>query len=104
MAVTPPPPPQAFNFTAARAPGPNEVSRVAVTADMGTVIPLGFATAARIAEDNAAAPFDMAMISGDISYATVDPPKNEAEEVWDAYGRLIEPYAAYLPFMANVGK
>lgn len=31
------------------------------------VIPLGYATAARITDDSAVTPFDMAMISGDLS-------------------------------------
>jgi len=88
-------------FTAAVAPAASLRSRVAVKADMGTVIPLGFATAEQITKDNAADPFDMVMLAGDLSYATVDPPHNEFEEVWDAWGRLIEPYVSKVPFMVS---
>jgi len=91
-------------FTAAAVPAASLRSRVAVKADMGTVIPLGFATAEQITKDNDADPFDLIMLSGDLSYATVDPPHNEFEEVWDAWGRLIAPYVSKVPFMPNVGK
>ena len=70
---------------------------------MGTVIPLGFAVAEQIERDMAVQPFDLAVLAGDLAYATVDPPKNELEEVWDAWGRMIEPYVSTLPFMGNVG-
>ena len=90
-------------FTAALAPAASLRSRVAVKADMGTVIPLGFETAAQIEKDNAADAFDMVLLAGDLSYATVDPPHNELEEIWDAWGRLIEPYCSKVPFMPNVG-
>ena len=33
----------------------------------------------------------------------MDPPKNELEEVWDAYGRLVEPFERLAPFNPNVG-
>ena len=90
-------------ITAPKATGPQAETLVAVMADMGTVIPLGFATAAQIEKDHAVEPFDLFVLAGDISYATVDPPKNELEEVWDAYGRLVEPFERLAPFNPNVG-
>jgi hypothetical protein len=73
-------------FVAPQAPGPDAHSLVALMADMGTVIPLGFATAEQIEKDHAAEPFDLFLLAGDLSYATTDPPKDELETVWDAYG------------------
>ena len=72
-------------FTAALAPAASLRSRVAVKADMGTVIPLGFETAAQIEKDNAQDPFDLVMLAGDLAYATVNPPHDEFEEIWDAW-------------------
>lgn len=69
-----------------RAVGPSENTLVAVMADMGTVIPAGFLTAEQIEKDHAAEPFDLFVLAGDVSYATTDPPKDELEAVWDAYG------------------
>jgi hypothetical protein len=86
-----------------KANGPEAETLVAVMADMGTVIPLGFATAAQIEKDHSVEPFDLFVLAGDISYATVDPPKNELEEVWDAYGRLVEPFTSLAPFNPGVG-
>jgi acid phosphatase type 7 len=83
--------------------GPDQSTLVAVMADMGTVIPLGFATAEQIEKDSRESPFDLFVLAGDIAYATVDPPKNEFEEVWSAYGRMIEPFVSHAPFMPNVG-
>lgn len=57
-----------------------------VKADMGTVIPLGFAVAEQIEKDNAAQPFDLAVLASDLAYATVSPPNDEFEEVWDSWG------------------
>jgi hypothetical protein len=70
---------------------------------MGTVIPLGFAVAEQIEKDSAEQPFDLAVLAGDLAYATVSPPKDEFEAVWDAWGRMIQPYTATLPFMVCVG-
>lgn len=85
---------------APRAVGPNENTLVAVMADMGTVVPAGFLTAERITKDHAVEPFDLFVLAGDVSYATVDPPKNEFEEVWDAYGRITEPFTKFAPFVS----
>lgn len=60
-------------FTAPSPPGPAQDTLVGVMADMGTVVPLGFATAAQIEKDHAAAPFDLFLLAGDVAYATVDP-------------------------------
>ena len=90
-------------FVAPQAPGPTAHSLVAVMADMGTVIPLGFATAAQIEKDHKAEPFDLFQLAGDVAYATTDPPKDELEAVWDAYGRMTEPFMALAPFAPNVG-
>jgi hypothetical protein len=73
-------------FVAPQAPGPTAHSLVSVMADMGTVIPLGFATAEQIEKDHAKEPFDLFLLAGDVAYATTDPPKDELEAVWDAYG------------------
>ncbi len=63
---------------------------------------LGFATAQQIEKDHAKEPFDLFVLAGDISYATTDPPHNELEEVWDAYGRMTEPFMSLAPFQPNV--
>ena len=68
-------------FNAAPTPSASSNSRVIVKADMGTVIPLGFAVAEQIERDNAVTPFDLAVLAGDIAYATVSPPHDEFEEV-----------------------
>ena len=86
-----------------RAVGPTESTLVAVMADMGTVIPAGFLTAEQIEKDHAAEPFDLFVLAGDVSYATTDPPKDELEAVWDAYGRMVEPFTKFAPFMITVG-
>ena len=54
-------------ITAPKANGPQAETLVAVMADMGTVIPLGFATAAQIEKDHAKEPFDLFVLAGDIS-------------------------------------
>ena len=64
--------PQPFN--AALAPAADAPLRVAVLADMGTVQLFGFATAAALIADHKARPYDIALIAGDLSYATVSPP------------------------------
>ena len=64
-----------------------------------TSIAAGFLTAAQIEKDHALQPFDLFVLAGDVAYATVDPPKDEFEAVWDAYGRMIEPFTKYAPFV-----
>lgn len=59
--------------------------------------------AAALIREHEATPFDLAFISGDLSYATVDPPKNEFQGLWDAWGQQDEPFASTMPFMMTVG-
>jgi hypothetical protein len=70
-------------FFAAPNPSATATSFVAVTADMGTILPMGWAVADEIINEhfNGPQPFDFVLIAGDISYATIDPPKNEGEQV-----------------------
>ncbi len=90
-------------FLAAPAPNASAIARVAVLADMGTVELLGFEVAAELIREHTAQPFDLTFISGDLSYATVDPPKNEFQFLWDAWGVQDEPFASTAPFMMTVG-
>lgn len=74
------------SFLAPAPPGPTATTRVAVLADMGTIVPLGWAVADRLISEHTlgpAGPFNMTMISGDLSYATIDPPKDEGA-LWEA--------------------
>lgn len=89
--------------TGVRAPSPTDSSYIAILADMGTYVPLGFATAAQVQRDNVQEAFDIVVIAGDLSYATVDPPHNELEGFWDDWGQIIEPFASSAPFMPCVG-
>lgn len=77
---------------------------MAVTADMGTIVPLGWEVADRIIEEHtlSGTPFDMVMIVGDLSYATVDPPNNEVEWTWDAFGIQNEPFTSTAPYQTTV--
>jgi len=70
---------------------------------MGTIELLGFEVAAELIKEHSANPFDISFISGDLSYATVDPPNFEIQQLWDAWGRQDEPFAATAPFMMTVG-
>lgn len=92
-------------FVSAPAPGPTLVSRIAVTADQGTIVPLGWAVADQITFDHldSGTPFDMSLISGDLAYATVDPPHNEVQWTWDCFSNQVEPYASTAPQMVVVG-
>ena len=53
--------------------------------------------AAELIREHTAQPFDLVFISGDLSYATVDPPNNEIQQLWDAWGRQDEPFASTTP-------
>ena len=90
-------------FHAAPLPNASATARIAVLADMGTIELLGFEVAAELIREHAAHPFDMAFISGDLSYATVDPPNFEIQGLWDAWGVQDEPFASTMPFMMTVG-
>jgi hypothetical protein len=69
------------SFLAPFPPGPAATTRVAVLADMGTIVPLGWAVADRLIAEHTLGPdgpFNMSLISGDLAYATLDPPKDES--------------------------
>ena len=91
------------NFSAAPLPSATLSSRVAVTADMGTVDLLGWAVSDAITEQHLLGPqrFDLVTIAGDLSYATIDPPKDEVQWSWDTWFMQIEPYASTAPFMVR---
>jgi hypothetical protein len=89
-------------------------ARVAFSADMGTIVPLGWAVADRLAEDHLAGPagrFDAVILGGDLSYSTVSPgscsDKNPGcdslEFVWDFFGIQIEPFSATAALLTAVG-
>jgi hypothetical protein len=61
----------------------NANTYIAVTADMGTIVPLGWEVAEAMGEEHTLSghPFDMVIVAGDLSYATVDPPNNEVSTV-----------------------
>lgn len=54
--------------------GPASHARVAFAADMGTIVPLGWAVADRLVQDHLEGErFDAVVIGGDLSYSTVSP-------------------------------
>jgi hypothetical protein len=76
----------------------------AVVADMGTFAPFGHFVAEQIARDHFIKPFGFVFLTGDISYAGMNSQKiGEFEPIWDLYGELTEPFAAYTAFMPGVG-
>lgn len=91
------------SFKAPPVAGPDVPAYMAVTADMGTVQLSGFLVAAEIIREHVALPFDLALIAGDLSYATTDPPKNELQGFWDDWGRQNEPFTSTAPWMTTVG-
>lgn len=100
-------------ISAPPAPAPDARLRVAMAADMGTIVPLGWAVADRLAEEHleGATRYDGIVLAGDLAYATVEPascgPTNpgcdEAELVWDFFGLQIEPFAATAPLLTSTG-
>jgi acid phosphatase type 7 len=90
-------------FTQPAIPSADQSVKVAVLADMGTVQPLGFTVAAQLIKEHDASPFDLISLSGDVAYATLDPPNNEVESSWDLFGVQSEPFASNAPFMLTVG-
>jgi len=100
------------DFTLPPAPSASASLRLAVTADMGTIVPLGWAVADRLAEDHLiSGRFDAVVLVGDLSYATIEPsscsPTNpscdEVEWTWDAFGLQTEPYASTAMLISSVG-
>jgi acid phosphatase type 7 len=102
--------------------------RFAVVGDMGTVIPVGFKVAAKIADDHKVTPFDLVLHVGDLAYASVAMPappawtgwnvadsahyglldpdvegNGEWEFIWDMFCDQIEGIAAQVPYVAGVG-
>lgn len=80
-------------------------ARIAVCADMGTIVPLGWAVADRLIEDHldsAEGRYDAVLLAGDLSYSTVSPGSCSAsnpgcdslEFVWDFFGVQIEPFSS----------
>lgn len=74
----------------------------AVMGDMGTVIPAGYLVAKQIRKDHDVTPFTSVVHVGDISYAGTGS-KDEIPEIWDMWGRQVEPIASIVPYMTNVG-
>ena len=91
-------------FDAAPAPGPAHTSYLCVFGDMGTIMPLGWAVSDAITENHLLGRrFDLILVAGDLSYATVTPPNGEVEWSWDTWMMQVEPYASTAPFMTVVG-
>lgn len=96
--------PQA-TFEAPEPPTAGASSFVAMLADAGTIMPLGWEVSDALARQHLQGPrrFDLVTIAGDLSYASVTPPNGEVEWSWDAWFLQIEPYAATAPMMMTVG-
>ena len=91
------------SFRAAPTPNASASVRIAVLADMGTVELFGWTVAEEVIREHTAAPFDLLFIAGDLSYATVDPPKNELQHLWDLWGLQNENFSSTAPWMMTVG-
>eukprot|EP01121_Diplochlamys_sp_Union-15-3_P003024 TRINITY_DN1285_c0_g1_i1.p1 TRINITY_DN1285_c0_g1~~TRINITY_DN1285_c0_g1_i1.p1 ORF type:complete len:505 (+),score=80.78 TRINITY_DN1285_c0_g1_i1:262-1776(+) len=74
----------------------------AVAADMGTYIPMGWAVAERMEEDNLSRKFSLALHIGDVCYAGVGDDW-ELEEIWDVWEDQVQGIAANVPYMFAVG-
>ena len=94
---------QPRQFTAAPAPNASAAVKLGVLADMGTIELAGWTVAAEVIREHAAAPFDLLFIAGDLAYATVDPPKNELQHLWDLWGLQNENFSSTAPWMMTVG-
>lgn len=77
----------------------------AVNADMGTVQLFGYLVADELVKEHTTSgrPFELVLLAGDVSYATVDPPKDEIEGFWDLFGVQASEWARTAPFMPTVG-
>lgn len=98
----PPSPPR--SFTAAVAPNASAEVKIGVLADMGSIELFGFTVAEAFIKEHNADPFSLTLIAGDLSYATVDPPKAEFQQLWDLWGLQNENFSSTAPFMMTVGK
>lgn len=90
-------------FRAAPLPDASQTSRIAVLADMGSVEIFGWTVALDLIREHKANPYDLMFISGDLSYATIDPPNNELQHLWDLWGVQNEPFSSTVPWMLTVG-
>jgi len=70
---------------------------------MGSVELFGWTVAEELIKEHSVEPYDLMFIAGDLSYATVDPPKNELQHLWDLWGLQNEPFSATVPWMMTVG-
>jgi hypothetical protein len=89
-------------------------ARLAFAADMGTIVPLGWAVSDRLVEDHLAGPdgrYDAVVLGGDLSYSTVEPSSCSAanpgcdslELVWDFFGVQIEPFSSTAALLTACG-
>ena len=89
-------------------------ARIAFAADMGTIVPLGWAVSDRLVEDHLAGAggrYDAVVLGGDLSYSTVSPGSCSAanpgcdsvEFVWDFFGVQIEPFTSTATLLSAVG-
>jgi len=74
----------------------------AIVADMGTVIPVGWAVTDQIVNDFQSIPFSMVLHAGDVCYAGTGSTW-EVEEIWDVWENQVQPLAANIPYMFAVG-
>jgi len=93
-----------FSFTTTKADADVPTSRdvVAVVADQGTYIPMGFEVIDQMVAFHAQDPFSLVVHAGDVCYAGTGSDW-ELEEVWDVWEDLVQPIAAYVPYMFAVG-
>ena len=89
-------------FTAAPLPNASATMKIGVLADMGSVELFGFTVAEAFIKEHQASPFALTLIAGDLSYATVDPPKAEFQRLWDLWGLQNENFSSTAPFMMTV--
>jgi hypothetical protein len=80
---------------------PNKTT-IALYGDMGTIMPFGFEVAFQVLQDNQKTPYDLVIHAGDIAYGGTGKTW-EFEFLWDLFGRQVDPYASYIPYMTAVG-
>jgi len=93
-----------FSFTTTKADADVPTSRdvIAVVADQGTYIPMGFEVINQMVAFHAQDPFSLVVHAGDVCYAGTGDDW-EFEEVWDVWEDLVQPIAANVPYMFAVG-
>jgi hypothetical protein len=98
-----------YSFASPVAAG--QATTIAILGDMGTVMPLGFAVAEKLAAVQDALGLDMGMVVGDLAYAGIDTafPRinvskdDEFEWIWDLWQIQNQPVAATRPWMVGIG-